>query len=50
MGKSQLDLTRFWEVREEMLAEQRANAHDDDSVGVVFSVRDHEESHSARSR
>jgi hypothetical protein len=37
-------------VGEEMLAEPRADAHDDDSMGVVFSVRDHEESHPARSR
>jgi hypothetical protein len=31
-----LDLTRFWGVREEMLAEQRADAHDDDIVGVAL--------------
>jgi hypothetical protein len=29
-----MDLTRLWMVEEEMLAD----AHDDDSVGVVFSV------------
>jgi hypothetical protein len=33
-----------------MLAERRADAYDDDSVGVVLSARDHEESHPARSR
>jgi hypothetical protein len=32
-------------IGEEMLAEPRTDAHDDDSVGVVFSVRDHEETH-----
>jgi hypothetical protein len=30
-------------VGEEILAERRADAHDDDRMGVVFSVRDHEE-------
>jgi hypothetical protein len=42
-----LDLTRFLEVEEEILAERRADAHDDDILGVGHSARDHEESHSA---
>ena len=33
-----------------MLAERRADAHDDDSVGVALSAHDHEESNPARSR
>jgi hypothetical protein len=33
-----------------MLAERWADAHDDDSMGVVLSARDHEESYPARSR